>query len=285
MSFLACGNAHGTVRLFDVTGLQTRRDPTSIIPIHTFRTHLTSLISAHFINAPSSNIQGSSVLVTAAQTEMRMWTAEGEHIGQFGREHWDLTCGVKNRLRKDDIDEEEFVEEDGGRSSVILSDLIDNPASIGGSLSASEDEVEDNIRGERDSMSPIAKVVESHLRYFASDDPLQPSGPQAKVVKPVMPKDWKKSKKFDVNCFAKMRLKDLDDPKAWRNETETDVSLLSPRPEKHKIRMRNAIREISATPIEMRPGLVFGGSFLKPTTPEIYGLSPLRNRRAHSSMM
>jgi len=286
MSFLACGNAHGTVKIFDVTGLQARRDPSSIIPIHTFRTHLNSLISAHFIKTPNSTIQGSSVLVTAAQSEMRMWTAEGEHIGQFGREFWDLTLGVKNRLRRDDIEEEEFVEEDGGRSSVILSDLIDNPASMGNSFDTSEDEIEDHVHGEKDSMSPIAKVVESHLRYFASDDPLQASGPQAKAHKPVMPKDWKKSKKFDVNCFAKMRLKDLDDPKAWRNETtETQAAPLSARPEKHKIRMRNAIREISATPIEMRPGLVFGSSFLKPTTPEIYGLSPLRNRRAHSSMM
>lgn len=42
---------------------------------------------------------------------MRMWTVEGEYIGQFGREHWDLSSGVKNRLRKDDIEEEPFGEE------------------------------------------------------------------------------------------------------------------------------------------------------------------------------
>ena len=280
MSFLACGDAHGYVKIFDVSGLQTRKDATSVILLHTFRAHHSSLISAHFVKAPGDSLKGSSVLITASHHEMRMWTVEGDFVGQFGRENWDLTSGVKNRLRKDDIADEPFMEEDEGRIGVILSELMDNPASIAGSLDNSEDEIGESIEEEKDSMSPVAKVVESHLRYFASDDTLNPPGASNKSLKPVMPKDWKKSKKFDVHCFAKMTLKDLSDTKSWRDDSH---QFIPTRPEKHKMRMKNAIRELSATPNEMRYGLATG-AFLKPTTPEIYGLSAPK-RRAASSML
>jgi len=39
-----------------------------------------------------------------------MWTVEGEHIGQFGTDSWDLNSGVRNGLLRDAIQEEEFGE-------------------------------------------------------------------------------------------------------------------------------------------------------------------------------
>jgi len=67
MSFLACGDAHGFIKVFDVTGLQMKREVSGIILLHTFRAHHAALISAYFIKAPGNSVQGSSVLITAAR--------------------------------------------------------------------------------------------------------------------------------------------------------------------------------------------------------------------------
>jgi len=42
-----------------------------------------------------TQVLGSAAIVTATLNEIRIWSMEGERIGQFGRDHWDIAVGMK----------------------------------------------------------------------------------------------------------------------------------------------------------------------------------------------
>lgn len=46
-------------------------------------------------------VPGSSAIVSATLDEVRIWSVEGQRIGQFGHDRWDLSFEIKHSFDED----------------------------------------------------------------------------------------------------------------------------------------------------------------------------------------
>lgn len=250
---------------------------------------------AQVVSLQDDQIAGSAAIVTATLDEIRIWSIEGQRIGQFGRDRWDLSVGIEHSFDDEEEDDpasniDDDNEEDTGLnerlSKLWMSDTkVGTATSPVGSL-ISDEEIPDEIEmaSPRGSMQEILQT--SSVRFFKTEE-VQPAYMKAaQVGKPPrrMPRDWVRPKKFDSNLFSKVRVTALSDmtrvrPPAFaagRGESPMETRVPSagaPMPySKNKTRMLTCIRDLSATPSEFRPGFVYDPDVIKPATPEIYGL-------------
>jgi len=262
---------------------------------------------AQVVSLQDDQIMGSAAIVTATLDEIRIWSIEGQRIGQFGRDRWDLSVCIENSFDEDEdfdlasnVSDED--EEDMGLNE-RLSRLWMSDTKVGvatspvGSL-ISDEEIPDEVEtaSARGSMQEILQT--SSVRFFKTEE-VQPAYMKAaQVGKPPrrMPRDWVRPKKFDSNLFSRVRVTALSDmtrlrPPAkvagdgeWSKETRVPSLDVPMTYSKNKTRMLTCIRDLSATPSEFRPGFVYDPDVIKPSTPEIYGLGRAAGRTSSLSV-
>ena len=54
-----------------------------------------------FVSLRDKEVPGSSAIVSATLDEVRIWSVEGQRIGQFGHDRWDLSVGINHSFDED----------------------------------------------------------------------------------------------------------------------------------------------------------------------------------------
>ena len=213
-SFLCCGDAHGVVKVNDISQMpsydtlvaQGLPKSSCVITLRKFRAHSRALIAMRSVRLNNDKILGSAAIVTATLDELRIWTLEGELIGQFGREQWDLSVGIKTQMLDDDsildaVDDDE----DAGMSEVLSRLWIsDTKVDKLTEASFSDEEIPEEVPSAELDAEEILQM--SSVRFFKSDENPIASNRASLLgnVPKRMPRDWIRPKKFDSNLFHKV---------------------------------------------------------------------------------
>ena len=317
LSFLCCGNARGLVKVFDITQIPqhkslhaalpchqsqeqpmrskhlkskataSTKDSSGMLPLLEFRAHARALISMQCVNLNDDNVIGSAAIITATLDEIRIWSIEGEHIGQFGRDQWDLSVGIKALLVDKEALENDVPDEQDIGMSELLSSLWVSDAKI--IATESEDEILEDVKSPSEK-DPREMLQTCSIRFFVSEETSPQSHHEIQVGKQPkrMPRDWVRPKKFDNSMFRKVKVSDITDTidtldKSWTSSRKGEggasirtllqararppSNAVPVRPSLHTTRLKACIRELSATPSEFRPGFVHDPDLLRPSTP------------------
>lgn len=76
----------------------------SLLPdtLNTYGLHDSGRISidcnTQFVALRDNDVAGSAAILSATLDEIRIWSVEGQRIGQFGRDRWDLSVGIRHSV-------------------------------------------------------------------------------------------------------------------------------------------------------------------------------------------
>lgn len=232
MTLAGCINAYLTLRICtDISqlasheclfepGTSSSNTSSTLTHITEFRAHGRALIALQCVELNDEQVLGSAAIITATLDEIRIWSIEGQLIGQFGSDHWDLSVtgeqaasmtlkGVKDI----EVSLQEGIndEHDAGMSE-LLSRLWESDTKQDSLTGAADEEIPEEVRQavERD---PMEVLEASSLRYFNTQQPqtIYQTGIQIGKQPKRMPRDWIRPRKFDSNLFGKVDVKQLAD--------------------------------------------------------------------------
>ena len=269
------------------TGASSSGTSNTLQTITEFRAHGRALLAMQCVELNDEQVLGSAAIVTATLDEIRIWGIEGQLIGQFGSDYWDLSVPSKrvvsttqqglNRTNSElALHEQDGIndEHDDGMSE-LLSRLWVADTNQGSSMSptgASDEEIPEEVREEVEK-DPMEVLETSSLRFFNSQQPQTAYQTAIQVGKPPkrMPRDWIRPRKFDSNLFGKVGVAQLADV-GWASgarggRSTAGGAFLSTRPQsngtsslpvsKNKSRMQTCIRDLSGNSTRARCGFVF----------------------------
>ena len=88
--------------------------------------------NTQFVALRDNDVAGSAAILSATLDEVRIWSVEGQRIGQFGRDRWDLSVGIRHSF--DELDEEgeasPLDDDEEGRCCPIALGLLSRPARL-----------------------------------------------------------------------------------------------------------------------------------------------------------